>query len=100
MSSRILYIAAYDVSEDRRLRQALMVLRNYATGGQKSVFKCFLSPAEKQSAYSTPFGRPFQTDSATQSTGTRPGGRSEATLAFGWQTGVAGWVNARWGQAV
>ena len=49
MPSRTLYIAAYDVSDDKRLRQALFVLRNYATGGQKSVFECFLTRAEKQS---------------------------------------------------
>lgn len=48
MPSRNLYIAAYDVSDDKRLRQALFVLRNYATGGQKSVFECFLTGAEKE----------------------------------------------------
>lgn len=49
MTTRPLYIAAYDVSDDERLRDALRVLRNYATGGQKSVFECFLSEAEKRS---------------------------------------------------
>lgn len=48
MTTRPLYIAAYDVSDDERLRNALRVLRNYATGGQKSVFECFLSDAEKR----------------------------------------------------
>ncbi|MGY6214196.1 CRISPR-associated endonuclease Cas2 [Methylolobus aquaticus] len=48
MSNRPLYIAAYDVSDDKRLRKALYVLRNYATGGQKSVFECFLTKAEKR----------------------------------------------------
>jgi hypothetical protein len=33
-------------------------------------------------AYSTPFGHAFHYDSATQSRGIRPGGRSEATLGF------------------
>jgi len=49
MSQRQLYLAAYDVSDRRRLRQALHVLRDYATGGQKSVFECFLSAVEKRS---------------------------------------------------
>lgn len=34
-------------------------------------------------AYSTPFGHAFHADSATDSRGIRPGGRSEATLVFG-----------------
>jgi CRISPR-associated protein Cas2 len=46
MTQRRLFIAAYDVSEPRRLREALRVLRNYSTGGQKSVFECYLSAAE------------------------------------------------------
>lgn len=47
MSNRPLYIACYDICDDGRLRLALRVLRNYASGGQKSVFECFLSNAEK-----------------------------------------------------
>ncbi len=47
MTTRLLHIACYDVSDDRRLRRALYVLRDYATGGQKSVFECFLTPGEK-----------------------------------------------------
>lgn len=34
-------------------------------------------------AYSTPFGHAFHADSATDSRGIRPGGRSEATLVLG-----------------
>jgi len=48
MSQRHLHLAAYDVADDRRLRQALKILRGYATGGQKSVFECFLSRSEKR----------------------------------------------------
>lgn len=44
----MLHLAAYDVADPKRLQQALHVLRNYATGGQKSVFECFLSEAEKR----------------------------------------------------
>lgn len=47
MTQRSLHIAAYDISSAARLRSALRVLRNYATGGQKSVFECFLTPTEK-----------------------------------------------------
>ncbi|MDD4915972.1 MAG: CRISPR-associated endonuclease Cas2 [Methylococcales bacterium] len=47
MSQRHLYLAAYDISCNRRLRKALRVLRGYASGGQKSVFECFLTQVEK-----------------------------------------------------
>ena len=36
-----------------------------------------------EGAYSTPFGHAFHADSATDSRGIRPGGRSEATLVLG-----------------
>ncbi len=48
MTQRQLYLAAYDISCNRRLRKALYVLRNYASGGQKSVFECFLTASEKR----------------------------------------------------
>lgn len=48
MSQRSLYIAAYDVSDARRLREALKLLKGFASGRQKSVFECFLSDAEKR----------------------------------------------------
>ena len=47
MNKRQLYIAAYDISCNRRLRRALYVVRGYASGGQKSEYECFLTPAEK-----------------------------------------------------
>ena len=47
MSQRILYLAAYDVADPRRLRQALQAVKTYATGGQKSVYECFLTGAER-----------------------------------------------------
>lgn len=47
MTQRTLHIAAYDISDDRRLRDALRVLKGYASGRQKSVFECFLSEAER-----------------------------------------------------
>ena len=48
MPRRTLYIAAYDISDNRRLRRAHHVLKGYATGGQKSVFECFLSEMERR----------------------------------------------------
>lgn len=48
MASRILYLAAYDIAEPRRQRKALRILRDYATGGQKSVFECYLTDTEKK----------------------------------------------------
>ncbi len=52
MPTRGLYIAAYDVSDPKRLRQVRRVVKDYATGGQKSVFECFLSPKEHANLYS------------------------------------------------
>ncbi len=48
MTERSLHIAAYDVSDDRRLRDALKILKGYASGRQKSVFECFLTAAERR----------------------------------------------------
>lgn len=47
MSGRKLYIAAYDVADGARLRHALKALRAHASGGQLSVFECFLTPEER-----------------------------------------------------
>ena len=47
MSQRQLYLAAYDVSDPRRLVAALKILRAYATGGQKSVHEIYLTAAER-----------------------------------------------------
>lgn len=48
MTQRHLYLAAYDISCNRRLRKALYVVRAYASGGQKSVFECYLTASEKK----------------------------------------------------
>lgn len=48
MSNRSLFIAAYDVSSPTRLRQVHRTVKAYATGGQKSVFECFLTPMERK----------------------------------------------------
>ena len=49
MKKRQLYIAAYDIADNKRLRKALYSVRAYASGGQKSVFECFLTASEKRS---------------------------------------------------
>ncbi len=43
---RTLHIVAYDVSDPGRLRAALHSVRNWATGGQKSVHECWLTAGE------------------------------------------------------
>lgn len=48
MSKRSLFIAAYDVASPARLRQVHRTVKAYATGGQKSVFECFLTPQERK----------------------------------------------------
>ncbi|MEZ5537193.1 MAG: CRISPR-associated endonuclease Cas2 [Thiolinea sp.] len=45
--NRLLYLACYDVADERRLKVALQVVRRFATGGQKSVHEVWLSAAEK-----------------------------------------------------
>lgn len=46
MDGRDFFIAAYDVRDPKRLRRAREVMKGWSTGGQKSVFECFLTPAE------------------------------------------------------
>ena len=48
MSNRALFIAAYDVACPSRRRQVHRTVKAYATGGQKSVFECFLTPLERK----------------------------------------------------
>ena len=48
MTQRTLHIAAYDIGNASRLKRALYVLKDFACGGQKSVFECYLHPTEKQ----------------------------------------------------
>jgi len=48
MSHRPLYIAAYDIRHPTRLRRALHLLKEQASGRQKSVFELFLDQEEKK----------------------------------------------------
>ncbi len=45
---RTLYLIAYDITDDRRLNRVRHLLKGYSTGGQKSVYECFLTDGEKQ----------------------------------------------------
>lgn len=45
--SRALFIAAYDITDENRLRNALELMKGYSLGRQKSVFECFLTPSER-----------------------------------------------------
>ena len=48
MPKRSLFIAAYDVVGDSRRQQVHRTVSAYASGGQKSVFECRLSPLERK----------------------------------------------------
>ncbi len=43
---RTLYLIAYDVTDDKRLTHVRHFLKGYSTGGQKSVYECFLTDGE------------------------------------------------------
>jgi CRISPR-associated protein Cas2 len=43
---RTLYLIAYDITDDRRLNRVREFLKGYSTGGQKSVYECFLTDGE------------------------------------------------------
>lgn len=43
---RTLYLIAYDITDDKRLNRVRHFLKGYSTGGQKSVYECFLTDGE------------------------------------------------------
>jgi len=43
---RTLYLIAYDITGERRLSRVRNFLKGYSTGGQKSVYECYLSDGE------------------------------------------------------
>lgn len=45
-TSRTLFLAAYDVRDEARLRRALKAVMQYFSGGQKSAYECWLSPVD------------------------------------------------------
>lgn len=44
--NRALYLIAYDISNPTRLSKVHNVIKNFSTGGQKSVYECFLTSGE------------------------------------------------------
>ncbi|HBE44119.1 MAG TPA: CRISPR-associated endonuclease Cas2 [Deltaproteobacteria bacterium] len=44
--NRRLYLIAYDITNDKRLNRVRYFLKGYSTGGQKSVYECFLTDGE------------------------------------------------------
>lgn len=48
MAERRLYLAAYDVASPARLRRVHHVVLDYASGGQKSAYECWLSATERE----------------------------------------------------
>jgi CRISPR-associated protein Cas2 len=45
---RQLYLVAYDIRNSKRLRQTHKVLKEFACGGQKSAFECYLTQPERE----------------------------------------------------
>jgi CRISPR-associated protein Cas2 len=45
---RPFYLAAYDISHNYRRSKARQVLKAYSYSGQRSVFECYLTDAERQ----------------------------------------------------
>ncbi|MDH7514067.1 MAG: CRISPR-associated endonuclease Cas2 [Clostridiales bacterium] len=46
MAARELYLIAYDITDEKRLNRVRHILKGYSTGGQKSVYECFLTDTE------------------------------------------------------
>src|SRR5947207_5717263 len=44
---RTIYLVCYDVADDKRLRRAFKICRNFGDHLQYSVFECDLNPSEK-----------------------------------------------------
>ncbi|MCX7770466.1 MAG: CRISPR-associated endonuclease Cas2 [Proteobacteria bacterium] len=44
--TRTLYIVAYDISNEKRLAKVRYFIKNFSTGGQRSVYECFLTDEE------------------------------------------------------
>jgi CRISPR-associated protein Cas2 len=45
--ARLLYVAAYDIRDDKRLRRVFKIMRGYGDHMQYSVFRCELSDRER-----------------------------------------------------
>jgi len=47
-AKRALHLIAYDVGDAKRLSKMLHMIKEHATGGQKSVFECYLTKQERK----------------------------------------------------
>jgi CRISPR-associated protein Cas2 len=47
---RHLFLIGYDIRNNRRRRHALRAIKGHAVGGQKSIYECWLTQGELQSA--------------------------------------------------
>ncbi len=45
--NRILYLVCYDISDPKRLRKALKLVKGFAISGQKSFYECLLTFSER-----------------------------------------------------
>jgi CRISPR-associated protein Cas2 len=50
---RHLFLIGYDIASPRRRRQALKAVKGHAIGGQKSLYECWLTSGELQTAMQT-----------------------------------------------
>jgi CRISPR-associated protein Cas2 len=50
---RHLFLVGYDIASAKRRRRALKAVKGHAIGGQKSLYECWLTAGELQSAMQT-----------------------------------------------
>ena len=50
---RHLFLIGYDIGSARRRRRALKAVKGHASGGQKSLYECWLTAGELQQAMAT-----------------------------------------------
>ncbi len=48
VTQRRLYLVSYDIADEKRLRELHARVKAYASGGQKSVFECWLNRQERR----------------------------------------------------
>ena len=51
MIRRLLYIASYDITQNTRRRKVHAAIKQFATGGQKSAYECYVSGKERNDLF-------------------------------------------------
>lgn len=51
MTQRLLYIASYDITQNKRRRKVHAAIKQVATGGQKSAYECYVSDKERNDLF-------------------------------------------------